>query len=100
MADVQCPYCDADIEINHDDGYGYEEGCLHQQECHKCEKTFTYSTAISFDYEAFKADCLNGEPHQWKPTTTAPKEYTRMRCETCEEERSPTEEEMQQILST
>ena len=25
MYDVECPYCGAEIEINHDDGYGYEE---------------------------------------------------------------------------
>lgn len=99
MHDINCPYCSSEIQIDHDDGYGYEEGCLHQQECGKCGKIFTYSTSISYRYEAFKADCLNGEPHQWKPTITVPRECTRMRCETCDRERKPTEEEMQQIMS-
>jgi len=30
---VNCPYCGAEQEICHDDGYGYEEDVLHQQEC-------------------------------------------------------------------
>ena len=24
-SDVECPYCGAEQEINHDDGYGYDE---------------------------------------------------------------------------
>lgn len=97
MKDVQCPYCNADIEINHDN-LGYEEDCLHQQECWRCYKTFTYSISISYSYEAFKTDCLNGAPHDWKPTETIPREFVRMRCSTCEEERKPTEEEKKQIM--
>jgi hypothetical protein len=34
--DTNCPYCDADIEINHDDGYGYEEDRKHEQQCNNC----------------------------------------------------------------
>lgn len=99
MADCHCPYCSSEIEICHDDGYGYEEDQLHQQECGACGKTFTFSTTISYYYETFKADCLNGEQHQWEPTTTHPKIYTKMRCKTCEEERKPTEEELKAILT-
>ena len=40
MIDTNCPYCDADIKINHDDGYGYTESNTHQQRCYVCEKTF------------------------------------------------------------
>lgn len=29
--DVECPYCGAEQEINHDDGQGYDEGVLHRQ---------------------------------------------------------------------
>ena len=29
--DVDCPYCGHPQDINHDDGYGYEEVVLHQQ---------------------------------------------------------------------
>jgi len=27
--DVECPYCGAEQEINHDDGQGYDEDVLH-----------------------------------------------------------------------
>ena len=30
MSDEKCPYCGHEIEICHDDGYGYEEGVKHQ----------------------------------------------------------------------
>ena len=33
MKDVECPYCYADQEINHDDGYGFDEDQLYEQEC-------------------------------------------------------------------
>lgn len=97
MSDVNCPYCNAEQEINHDDGYGYEEDRLHEQECTCCDKTFTFNTSISFYHEAFKADCLNGGEHQYKATSTYPVEYTRMRCSECEDERLPTEEEWEII---
>jgi hypothetical protein len=93
--DVECPYCGARQDINHDDVYGYSED-LHQQECHECDKTFTFSTGIIYCYEAFKADCLNGYDHDWKPSNTFPKFFTKMRCKMCEEQRDPTDEERQQ----
>jgi hypothetical protein len=93
MGDVECPYCGSDQEINHDDGYGYREDVLHEQICGSCDKTFTFTTSIMYHYEAYKAPCLNGEDHSWKPTMTVPRCFTRMRCRTCEEERQPTPEE-------
>lgn len=99
MSDVRCPYCGEEQEINHDDDYGYEEGVLHNQLCGDCDKYFTYKTCISIDHEAFRADCLNDGNHEFKPTKTFPREYTKMRCKTCGETRKCTEEEMAQILS-
>lgn len=87
MSDTQCPYCGADVTINHDDGYGYEEGGLHQQECSECEKTFTYSTTIHFSYSTGRADCLNGASHEYKKTRTIPERYARLRCAMCGDER-------------
>lgn len=92
-----CPYCKHEIEINHDDGRGYEEEILHEQECNNCGKTFVFSTHISFDYTLYKADCLNeGGEHDWKPTITYPKQFTKMRCTMCESERHTTKEERQE----
>lgn len=91
--DVSCPYCGKDQEINHDDGYGYAEDEVHNQQCDSCEKYFTYTTFVTYIYNAEKADCLNGAPHNWKPTHTYPREYARMRCSICDEHRSPTAKE-------
>ena len=88
MNDVNCPYCDAELEINHDDGYGYEEDEIYTQECSECGKTFTYTTSISFYYEAEQAPCQNGEEHRLKPMRGYPSEFYegKIRCEWCGEE--------------
>lgn len=99
MSDVECPYCGAGQEINHDDGYGYEEDKVFEQECTNCEKTFAFTTSISFYHEATKADCLNGGEHKYKPTITVPRKYTMMICTDCDHERKPTDAEMQDILN-
>jgi len=99
MNDMKCPYCGADQEVNHDDGQGYDQDVAHQQECSNCGKTYIFKTVISFDYYPEQADCLNGEPHRYKPTMTWPKSATKMRCEICEEERNPTKKEFEEILS-
>ena len=84
MSDIQCPYCDADQEINHDDGYGYEEDKLHEQQCGKCDKYFTYSTMASFYYTPYKADCLNGAEHDLQPVIHHPKMFPDwVRCKCC-----------------
>jgi len=62
MSDVKCPYCGEEQEINHDDGYGYEEDGDYEQECEHCEKTFNFTTSISFSYDVY---CLDGE-HEMK----------------------------------
>lgn len=98
MNDIECPYCGEEQDINHDDGYGYEEGATHNQQCEKCDKYFTYTTSISYYYESYKADCLNeGGEHDYRPTVTCPVECTRMHCKICDEERQPTELEMIEI---
>jgi hypothetical protein len=93
MSDIECPYCGSGQDINHDDGQGYKEDTLHEQECNTCNKTFTFYTHISFFYTAYQADCLNGSEHKYKLTKTWPKEFSRMQCEDCEHERELTEEE-------
>ena len=98
MSDVNCPYCSAEQEINHDDGQGYEENTFHEQQCVCCDKNFTFTTSIHFYYEAHKADCLNDASHNYKKTYTSPIEFTKMKCTTCEDERNPTKEEMKGII--
>lgn len=98
MNDVNCPYCGKPQEICHDDGYGYDESQTHQQECGDCEKMFTFTTFISFSYEAFQAECLNGGEHDFQPMTTAPVEFTQMECPVCRERRQPTDAELEAII--
>lgn len=99
MEDVNCPYCGHGQEINHDDGYGYAEDRKHEQTCWACDKTFAFTTSISFSYKAEKADCLNGGEHRYEPTMTAPRRYTEMECLDCGGRRKPTDEEMAKILA-
>lgn len=81
--DIECPYCEKELDINHDDGYGYDENILHQQYCGNCEKTFVFRTSIVFYYEAEKADCLNGGKHNYQLSHTHPKEFSEMVCNMC-----------------
>lgn len=86
MSDANCPYCNAEVEINHDDGYGREEDQIHQQECHECGKTFTYTTFIHFSYDLEQAPCLNeGGSHNFKPMRTYPACFTELQCTFCGE---------------
>jgi len=93
MKDVKCPYCGEEQDINHEEGYGYEEGETFNQECKSCGKSFSYETQRIFYYDVRKADCLNGGEHKWRPTITVPKFATRMMCPECGEYRDPTDEE-------
>lgn len=98
MKDLNCPYCGAELEVCHDDGFGYEEGVKHEMQCSECSKYFVFETCISFSYDSEKADCLNDGEHVWKASQTWPKKHTRMICESCGEERTPTESEMSEIM--
>jgi len=91
--DLECPYCEKGLEVNHDDGFGYEENVNHEMECYYCKKSFVFQTSISFHYEPSKADCLNGIPHEYKLTRTSPNEFSMMRCTMCDDKREMTEEE-------
>lgn len=65
MSDLECPYCDASLDVCHDDVFGCEENIAHEMECRDCGKNFVFYTSISFDYSPHKADCLNGSPHDF-----------------------------------
>lgn len=70
--DLECPYCEKELEVCHDDGFGYDEGVKHQMECVFCEKSFVFETSISFYCEPEKADCLNDGNHKWRKSNTFP----------------------------
>ena len=95
--DLECPYCEKELDICHDDGFGYQEGVKHKMECPHCQKKFVFETSISFYYEPEKADCLNTGKHDYKLTKTHPKEFSRMRCSICDDERDLTADEMLQF---
>jgi hypothetical protein len=97
--DLECPYCGQWQEVNHDDGQGYAENELHQMECSNCGKNFVFTTYISFSYEPYKADCLNGKKHRFKAQNCYPRECVEMECEMCGETRKPTDKEMSIILA-
>ena len=98
MNDIECPYCGQGLEINHDDGQGYEEDTSHEQECYHCGKTFLFTTSISFSYESNKADCLNGGEHKYETTMTVPRKRTKYRCSDCDHEKPLTDSEMKAFL--
>lgn len=94
-ADIECPYCGADQNISHDDGYGCEEDEIHQQECSECEKYFAYSTTIIFSYTAWQAACMNEGDHDFRKTNTYPEEFAELKCKLCGEHK-PIEAETSQ----
>ena len=91
--DLNCPYCDAELNVCHDDGFGYQEGVKHEMQCDECEKSFVFETSISFYYEPEKAECLNEGVHDYEPTNVTPKCFTKMRCNMCDYERELTDKE-------
>jgi DNA-directed RNA polymerase subunit RPC12/RpoP len=91
--DIECPYCEKEFDLNHDDGFGYSQDVTHQTECPHCGKNFVFTTCIYFTYSPEKADCLNGEKHDYKLTHTFPKEFSQMECQMCGDRRDLTEQE-------
>jgi len=94
---VNCPYCEEEQTINHDDGYGYEEDVLHEQECVDCGKTFIFTTSIIYCYGAHKADCLNGGKHEYQETNVHPRRFTKLVCTMCGDEKDVSQERMEEF---
>lgn len=82
---VECPYCNKEQEVNHDDGYGYAEDVRFEQECSSCDRIFVFTTSVSFSHEAWTAPCLNGEEHDLRPRRWPNAHYPdEVRCEDCD----------------
>ena len=88
MYDLECPYCKAECDVCHDDGFGYAEDTKHEMECHACGKNFVFTTAIHFTYRASRADCLNGNPHELAPVCSTARDIwpNWVRCKNCDYE--------------
>ena len=86
--DIECPYCGTWQDIDHDDGYGYEENEVYEQECSECGNIFVYQTSIIFHYNAEKAPCKNGGEHKLEKIHGYPEEFFeyKRRGEYCDEE--------------
>jgi len=81
MSDVTCPYCKEEQEINHDDGYGYEEDKDFEQNCVYCGHDFKFSTSISFSYEVY----CQGVDHKLSNTPShCPEVWDCDNCDYCE----------------
>jgi len=89
--DVECPYCGAEIEV-YDESPG-DLDFTREEECSECGKNFAYTIAMSVHFTPHKADCLNGSPHDFKPSTVSPKFMVKMTCGDCGGERDLTKEE-------
>lgn len=97
MKDLQCPYCNHDIDLRLDDGFGYDEDVKWQYECPSCEKSFYFTTTISISHEAFPAPCIDSGEHNFEMTWTIPRKYSRLRCAVCGSEKAATREEIEAI---
>lgn len=95
--DIECPYCEKELDICHDDGFGYEENIKHQMECPHCGKSFVFETSISFYYEPEKADCLNDGKHDYKLRKSHPIEFSTMECSMCDDVRELTDDERREM---
>ncbi len=86
MGDLYCPYCDEEIGSHVDDCY--EQDVEYEHECPKCEKNFIFNISYSPNFDSWKADCLNGEKHNYEKMCGYPKELfvNRRRCSMCSKE--------------
>lgn len=87
MSDVMCPYCQTEQEINHDDGYGYEEGEEYEQECRDCGATFYYTSSIVYNYEV----ACRPEDHTMERLSDAGVVWQCTKCDRYETRRAPDE---------
>lgn len=79
MSDIKCPYCGAYQDVDHDDGYGYEEDKEHEQSCGSCDKAFKFTTSITYCYSVY---CENESDHDMYQAL--PNEPDFFMCKNCE----------------
>lgn len=84
MNTIKCPYCGFE---NPPDCECLEEDADCEIECLNCEKIFMYTIGYIPVYSSWETPCLNGGKHKFKKTHTYPKEFARLRCKYCGEEK-------------
>lgn len=92
---LECPYCNEEF-YEELEGCQYEDNCLSETECPKCEKMFVFRTNVSISLDAYKADCLNGEKHDYRPTNwylVHEHQVGLYKCYDCENTKKMTKEE-------
>ena len=77
MSEIRCPKCGMEQEVNHDDGYGYDEGETFEQDCVECGYEIHFTTHISFDYNVYCSD----QHELYQPLDNKPDFYM---CENCD----------------
>ena len=97
MSDVQCPYCHHEFDVCHDDGHGLDESRRWEEECPECEKRFVFTTCFTVSHSGYKADCLNGTPHDMKMSKTYPRRFSRWECKSCDHTEQPTEAQLAEL---
>lgn len=90
MKEIECPYCEYDFDLCHDDGAYYNEEHREEIECPKCEKKFMVNSQMDWTFSGEKCDCLNGGEHKWEKKYNE-KYYPQFKnkeiCSGCDEER-------------
>ena len=90
---VECPYCEFDNEVSHDDWENYTEEKYTETQCWECDKYFQISTSISYYHEWYKLPCSNCEPDKWKQII-----WWVERCKYCDDKRYTKEEERKKAI--
>ena len=83
METVECPYCGHEYEVCQDDGHATGDGKTYREQCPECEKFFALIPSISYSYEGYKADCMNGGEHDWREREQSSGFKTRL-CWSCD----------------
>lgn len=98
MEKINCPYCEAENEVETSDGVHTD--CLNEMQCSSCEKNFVFTAEVSLYLSAEKADCLNGAEHKWKKCSGHPAWFFvgKYRCEDCGETKTEDTPERRKAL--
>jgi hypothetical protein len=85
-ANHECPYCGKPQEHCNDEPFDQDE--IWDEECNDCGKSYRLQGWYTEEYNAEKADCLNGAAHDFRQIVGAPEEWFigKFRCVSCEEE--------------